>query len=205
MIHRHSIVLIDALKALHAVRTDEVVLTAMGTAREWMTLEPHPLDFIYVPSSMGQATALGLGMALARPDRKIVVCNGDGSMLMNLGSLVTITALAPRNLSILIFDNGVYEVTGAQATPGTAVIRKDGRPFDFIATAKACGFSTVFEFDDADHWQREVKSVIDADGPTFVRIAVTPVPGAVGPRSPSPGAPRAQEFARALQQSAAED
>ncbi len=79
-----SIDLIAALTALHENRSEEIVVTAMGTAREWMTLEPHPLDFVLVPSSMGQAPSFGLGLALAQPDRQVVVCNGDGSMLMNL-------------------------------------------------------------------------------------------------------------------------
>ena len=82
----------QAVEVLHAVRRDEVVVTTMGSAREWQKLGKHPLDLIYVPSSMGQGTALALGIALAQPKRQVVVCNGDGSMLMNLGSLVTITA-----------------------------------------------------------------------------------------------------------------
>ncbi len=117
--------LVDSVKALHAARREEIVVTTMGAAREWQKLGKHPLDFVLVPSSMGQATSLGLGMALARPDRKVVVCNGDGSMLMNLGSLVTITAQAPANLTVILFDNGVYEVTGVQPTLAAATLRRD--------------------------------------------------------------------------------
>ncbi len=194
----NSIHLVDALAALHHVRTDEVVVTTMGTAREWMILGSHPLDFILVPSSMGQAPSLGLGIALAQPKRKALVCNGDGSMLMNLGSLVSITAEAPPNFTLLLFDNGVYEVTGAQATPASATIRKDGLPIDFAAAATACGFRSVFEFTDLDVWTASIRKVINAKGPTFARIAVAPIPGAVGPRSPSPGPPRAIAFKNAL-------
>ncbi len=120
-------------------------------------------------------------------------------MLMNLGALVSITAQAPPNFTLLLFDNGVYEVTGAQATPGSAAIRSDRKPINFVAAATACGFQTVFEFTRIDHWTAAIRGVIDADGPTFARIAVAPVPGAVGPRSPSPGPPRAREFAAVLQ------
>ena len=101
--------LVESLKALQSVRREnEVVITAMGTAREWMELGAQPLDWIFVPSSMGQATALGLGLALAQPQRKVIVCNGDGSTLLNLGSLVTITAQAPPNLDRLyiLFGHG---------------------------------------------------------------------------------------------------
>ena len=112
--------LVEAIGVVHRARREEdVVISAMGAAREWMALGTGPLDWVFVPSSMGQATALGLGLALARPDRRIIVLNGDGGMLMNLGSLVTISACAPANLVILLFDNGVYEITGAQPTPSS--------------------------------------------------------------------------------------
>ncbi|MGH7200819.1 MAG: thiamine pyrophosphate-dependent enzyme, partial [Planctomycetaceae bacterium] len=179
--------LADAVRALHDARTDEVVLTAMGAAREWLLLGPHPLDFVHVPSSMGQTPSLGLGIALAQPRRKVIVCNGDGAMLMNLGALVTITALAPPNLVLLIFDNGVYEVTGAQSTPGSARSRGDGRNIDYAALAETCGFTSVFRFEDLSTWRAGVRTVLDAVGPTFVHLAVAPTPDAVGPKSPGPG------------------
>ena len=81
--------LVEALEVLHGARRGEVVVTTMGNAREWQKLGKDALDLTYVPSSMGQGTSIALGIALAQPDRKVVVCNGDGSMLMNLGSPVT--------------------------------------------------------------------------------------------------------------------
>lgn len=195
-----SVPLVDALRAVHATRGEEdVVVTTMGTAREWMKLSPHPLDFVLVPSSMGQATSLGLGIALAQPGRRVIVCNGDGSMLMNLGSLVTITAQAPANFSLLLFDNGVYEITGAQATAANPGIRNGAGDVDFPALAAACGFRSVFEFCTLDDWRNAVADVIASGGPTFARIAVAPVPGARGPKSPSPAPERARRFAAALQ------
>ena len=69
----------------------------MGSAREWMALGPsHALDFILVPSAWGTATSIGLGLALAQPDRRVIVCSGDGSLLMNLGSLASIVAASVR-------------------------------------------------------------------------------------------------------------
>ena len=91
----------------------------MSPARDWMTLPQQPLDVVFVPSAMGHATSIGLGLALAQPDRRVIVCNGDGSMLMNLGSLVSIAGAGATNLVVLVFDNGVYEVTGSQPTPGS--------------------------------------------------------------------------------------
>ena len=190
--------LIEALKVLQAARSDEVVVTMMSVAREWTALGSHPLDFVYVPSSMGQASSIGLGIALARPDKRVIACNGDGSTLMNLGSLVTITAEAPSNLTLLIFDNGVYEVTGAQATPGAAVSRQDQRDVDFAALAAACRFESIFEFDDLESWRADLGRVLGADGPTCVVLKVEPVSGGGAPKPPGPGAERAIRFAEAL-------
>src|SRR5215475_8647513 len=108
----------DAHAVVHEVRGErDVVVTTMATSRDWMTMPQQPLDIVFVPSAMGHATSLGLGLAIAQPDRRVIVCNGDGSMLMNLGSLVSIAGAAPSNLIVVVFDNGVYEVTGAQPTP----------------------------------------------------------------------------------------
>ena len=196
--------LVESLEVLkQSRRDDEIVITAMGTAREWMVLGSHPLDFVLVPSSMGQASSLGLGMALAQPERNVIVCNGDGSTLMNLGSLVTITAEAPQNLTLLLFDNTVYEVTGLQATPGSACSRSDNRDIEFGSLAKACGFQSLFEFNAIEEWRVAARDVIESPGPTCAWLKVAPIPGAGGPRSPSPGRKRAVQFAEALKNSTA--
>jgi thiamine pyrophosphate-dependent acetolactate synthase large subunit-like protein len=189
-----------ALDVLRKTRKDdEVVVTSMGAAREWTRLGTHPLDFVFVPSSMGQGTSLGLGIALAQPSRRVVVCNGDGSMLMNLGSLVTITAQAPRNLVVIVFDNGVYEVTGGQPTPGSGSIRASRGDVDFSALARGCGFESVFAFADLEAWKRDVRSVLDARGPVFVVMRVAADRDAGTPRSPGPGKDRVEAFRAALQ------
>ncbi len=201
MTNHNSIPLPDCLAVLKDVRRDdEVVITAMGAAREWQKLGSHPLDFVLVPSSMGQASSWGLGMALAQPSRKVIVCNGDGSTLMNLGSLVTITAEDAKNLVLVVLDNGVYEVTGAQATPGSAGARRDSRDVDYAAVARGCGFRSVYAFDKLDDWQQSVRRVIDAEGPTFVAVKVTPIPDGSAPGFPGPGPARALAFQAAIRQ-----
>ena len=127
--------LVRALETLRRVRRDdEVIIPTMGSAREWMKLgTPHALDFILVPSAMGHGTSIGLGIALARPEKRVIVCSGDGSLLMNLGSLTSIVAAKASNVVVLLFDNGVYEVTGQQPTTGATT--------DFCAIARACGFA----------------------------------------------------------------
>jgi phosphonopyruvate decarboxylase len=182
-----------ALVALRGARRDgDVVVTTMAAAREWMALGAGPLDLVLVPSSMGQATSFGLGIALAQPSRRVVVCNGDGSMLMNLGSLVTIAAARAPNVVVLVLDNGVYEVTGAQPTPGAAA------GVDFAAAARACGIRSVFRFSALADWERGVAEVLGAPGPTVVALDVAPEPGAPGPRSPGPAGDRARRLREAL-------
>ncbi|MFN0198553.1 MAG: thiamine pyrophosphate-dependent enzyme [Planctomycetaceae bacterium] len=193
-----DLTLSDALKILHTARTDEIVVTTMGNAREWMTLSRHPLDWVYVPSSMGQAPTLGLGLALAQPSRRVIVCNGDGSQLMNLGSLITITAQAPKNFTLVLFDNGVYEVTGAQQLPSSPASRKNRDAIDWVALLSACGFEYVTHYADREGWQRDVKHWLKKAGPVCVVLKVDPVPNAVGPRSPGPAKERARRFREAL-------
>ncbi len=140
----------------------------MGTAREWPKLSEHPLDFHYIPSAMGHLPEIGLGLALARPDREIVVLNGDGSQLMSLGALVTIAACQARNLTLVIADNGVYEVTGGQRTPASGQV-------DFAGLAQAAGFATAARFDDLETWRQAVSTILAKPGPRLVQLAVAPV------------------------------
>ena len=155
----------DALAAVHATRGPrDIVITTMSPARDWMTLSPQsPLDIVFVPSAMGHATSLGLGLALAQPDRRVIVCNGDGSMLMNLGSLVTIVGAGATNMVVLVFQNGVYEVTGSQSVPAEA---------DFATIARGSGFSSVFEFSNVQDWTSRIGAVLDAPGPVFAVLRV---------------------------------
>ena len=180
----------EALRAIRAVRRDEdVVVTTMAAARAWYEMGTHPLDLVFVPSCMGHATSFGLGIALAQPKRRVIVCNGDGSMLMNLGSLVTIAAQAPKNLVVIVLDNGVYEVTGAQPVPGRV---------DFAAIARGAGFTAVHHFRTAEDWTRGLSDVLYSAGPTFVLLDIQAVPGRAGPKSPGPAAQRALALKRAL-------
>jgi phosphonopyruvate decarboxylase len=193
----------DAVAAVSAARGErDVVISSMGAAREWMALGPlHPLDFVYVPSAMGHAVPLGLGLALAQPDRRVIVLVGDGSLLMNLGSLATVSAERAANLVLVVFDNGVYEITGAQPTPATVggdSVRAGPSRVDYAAVARACGLTSVHSFGELGAWQAGLPGVLAAVGPTIAVLAVEPVPGAKGPRSPGPTKDRATAFMAAL-------
>jgi len=182
----------DALAAVHAARGPrDIVITTMTPARDWMLLPQHPLDMVLVPSAMGSAPSLGLGLALAQPNRRVIVCNGDGSMLMNLGSLVSIVQAHATNLAVIVFVNGTYEVTGSQPVPGTGVV-------DYAALARAAGFESVHAYASIDAWRSDVRRVLATTGPTFVALGVEPVHGQPGPKSPGPARERARRFMQAL-------
>jgi sulfopyruvate decarboxylase subunit beta len=175
----------QALEVLAGVRGGRVVVTTMSAAGVWPALSDTPLDFAYIPSSMGQGIALGLGMALAQPAHGVVSVMGDGSLLMNLGALVTV-ANHPAPLTVLLIDNGLYEVTGGQPTVGA-------RRIDFAGLARAAGISRVFEFNDESAWRESAADVLKGDGPAFVWLKVE---GRLGQKTPAPPHPMAEQIAR---------
>jgi len=189
--------LIDALEVIHQYRQDAVVITTMGAAREWQKLKPHPKDLVYMPSSMGQGPPLGLGIALAKPDQRVIVVNGDGCLLMNLGCLVTITAQAPTNFTLIVVDNGVYEVTGGQATVGDKSKRTGDDPVNFTDLARAAGFTEVYEFDDAEAFRFE-QETLHEEGPVCIVLKTTHQTEDISARSPGPPAERIQCFRKSL-------
>ena len=122
------------LSPLAALRGDAVVVTTMGMVRPWGHYSYSDLDFASADSAMGHAADLALGIALAQPGRKVICLNGDGSMLMTLGTLVTAVQAGATNLILFVIENGTYEITGNQPVPGTGFV-------DFAAMARAAGFS----------------------------------------------------------------
>lgn len=162
------------LEILARLRKDEVVITTMGTVRPWARYSQTPLDFASCDSAMGHAADFALGVALAQPQRKVICLNGDGSMLMTLGTLVTIANAAPKNLILFVVENSTYEVTGNQPIPGAGAV-------DFSAMAKAAGFPRTYTTDDAPTCERLLPDVLSGDGPVFVTVKVEP--GDDGPPS----------------------
>ena len=161
--------LLAALDVLAKLRGEQIVVTTMGAAREWPKLSAHPLDFHYLPSAMGHAPMLALGLALARPDREVICFNGDGCMLMGLGCLVTLAASGAKNLTLVVLENGIYEVTGGQATAGSIAA------VDFAGLARAAGIASVASFDELPAWQEQAAAALALPGPRFIRLAVEPV------------------------------
>lgn len=148
-------------------RTDEVVVTTMSVTRPWGRLSSHDLDFASADSAMGHTADLALGVALARPDRRVVCLNGDGSMLMTLGTLATVVGSGATNYLLVLVENGSYEITGHQPIPGRGRV-------DFGALARGAGFPWVFRFDDPTAWEDAVPDLLRTPGPTFAHVLVEP-------------------------------
>jgi phosphonopyruvate decarboxylase len=154
----------QALRVLAEHIPDTIVVPVFQSAFDWMQIRPHPLNYLCI-GAMGQASSHALGLALALPDQRIVVLDGDGSLLMNLGSLVTIGNLKPRNLVHFVSHNGLYEVNGRYPIPG-------GHAIHFERIAKEAGYASAFAFRDIDVFRREIGSVLSAEGPVFVSLHV---------------------------------
>lgn len=188
---RGAMPLVAALEVVRDCRDDAIVVTTMGTAREWPRLSDHPLDFHYIPSAMGHAPMIGLGLAMAQSEREVIVLNGDGCMLMSLGCLVTICASGVSNLSLFVINNGIYEVTGGQSTAA----RQTG---DFAQMASAAGFPSVATFDDLDDWRARAAATLALPGPRFIVLKVDPVGPEYFLEVPGPISARIARFREAL-------
>jgi sulfopyruvate decarboxylase subunit beta len=175
----------QALDVVAQHRGERIVITTMASIGIWPELSNGPLDFAYMPSAMGEAPALGLGLALSHPERGVIVLNGDGSMLMNLGSLVTL-ANHPAPIYLVIIDNAIYEVTGGQPTAGS------GRT-DFAGLARAAGIGRVYAFETVERWQAKAQEALSGPGPVVIWLKVE---GRMGQKTPPPPRPMAEQITR---------
>ena len=113
---------------------------------------------------------LGASVALAQPKRRVFALEGDGSLLMQLGSLSTIATLAPNNLTMVVMDNGVYQITGAQPTPAASVS-------DIVAIAIGCGLSNSAWAADEEDFERLIDRSLSATEPTLIAVRIDDKPG----------------------------
>ena len=145
----------EAIKDIMKEIDDELIICNIGfPSRELYEISDRDKNF-YMIGSMGLASSIGLGLALAKPDKDIVVIDGDGSLLMNMGSLVTIFANNPSNLTWIVIDNGAYGSTGNQDTYAQLI--------DLVEKKKSVGFKNAYDFNDID-----LKSIIKSDNAGFI-------------------------------------
>jgi phosphonopyruvate decarboxylase len=158
----------DAIEALAEVRADtgDVAVVTMQAIKPWLAAGQGDDRNLVLLGSMGSASALGLGIAVARPTERVLVLDGDGSLLMQLGSLVTIAGQQPTNLRHVVFENGVYETSGSQPLPGVDVT-------DLCAMATAAGYAHAERFDTADDLDARLRAALDRPGPTLIAFRTT--------------------------------
>lgn len=155
-----------AFEALAAVRNHAIVVTTYSSAFEWERISPSAFN-LPATGAMGQGSSHALGLALGLPKQTVIVLDGDGSLLMNLGSLVTIAAAAPRNLIHFVCENGTYEANGSHPIPGNGTV-------DFSALALAAGYRHAFTFADLETFGAELPRLMRLDGPTFGTLKLIP-------------------------------
>jgi phosphonopyruvate decarboxylase len=154
-----------ALQLLSKARTDEIVVLSESTRQDWPPISTREELDIAITGSMGKASSFGLGIALARPDRRIWVLDTDGALLMNLGSLVTIARSKPANLLHFVYDNNAYDTTGGQPTPGSGMV-------DFERFALDAGYPQARSYDDLAAFERDLPAILASTGPLLVVVKV---------------------------------
>ena len=153
----------DAMAAIQKRRDDAIVVPTMTGGKGWAGVTQNQALDLPVTGAMSKASSIGLGVALAQPDKKVIVLDGAGSLVMNLGTLITISGKAPENLYHFVMENGVYAVTGGQPIPNAG-------NFSFSGLAEAAGYAASFEFEDLEELTTRIDEVFDTKGPVFVTI-----------------------------------
>ena len=153
----------EAIETVSNALKNQMVIAANGyISRDLFEVNDKPTNF-YMIGSMGLASSIGLGLALKNPRKKIYVFDGDGNILMNLGSLVTIGSLKPKNLVHIIYDNGIHESTGGQPTNSNNV-RID-------SLAKMANYK-VFQVNSKRQLELILQKINNLDGPNMILIRV---------------------------------
>ena len=180
----------EVARALLAERGDLLVIAGLGsTAWDVTAAGDHPLSFP-LWGAMGGAAMIGLGLALARPERRVRVISGDGELLMGLGSLATIAVQRPANLALVVFDNERYGETGMQAT-------HTAHGVDLAGIAAAAGFPVAGTIRAPGELEAAREIIRTAAGPIFyaIKVRAEPLPFVLPPKD---GAHLKDRFRQAL-------
>jgi len=158
-------------RLIRKLEHEEAVIGGIGNTNFDLWAAGHRPQNFYMLGSMGLAFPIALGVALAQPDRRVFALEGDGSLLMQLGCLSTIAALRPKNLVMVVMDNGLYQITGSQPTPASEVA-------DIVAIAIASGLSNSAWAADEEDFERLVDQSLSASAPVLIGARIDDKPGA---------------------------
>ena len=162
---------LDLTKRLVSLAGDAAIVAGIGNTNfDLYWAGPRPQNF-YMLGSMGLACPIALGVAIAQPNRQVIALEGDGSLLMNLGSLATIAWRQPPNLTVVVWDNGAYQITGHQPAASSAHA-------DVVAMARGAGIEQARWAQNEADFERLVRQALESDGPTLIgaRIDSTGAP-----------------------------
>jgi len=164
-------------RLMKALPEATLVVTGLGSATYDVFAAGDRDRNYYLWGAMGGSTSLALGLALAQPDKPVVVVTGDGEQLMGIGTLATIGAKQPRNLTVIVLDNGRFGETGMQ-------LSHTSLGTDLVAVAKGCAIEDAFAVATADRSAELAARIARREGPTFVRVLIEPkeAPRALPPR-----------------------
>ena len=162
----------DAIDIIHRERGDAACVTTMTQTKYWYAVSERPELDVGISNGMSKASSLALGLAVGVPDRNVFVLDGDGSLLMNLGSLVTVAGQAPANFYHFVFDNGIYAITGGQPVPNPKV--------DYAAMATASGYAHSHFFEDPEQLATQLPEIMQQAGPTLIHMSIVGEPAAEG-------------------------
>ncbi|HKO71293.1 MAG TPA: thiamine pyrophosphate-dependent enzyme [Bradyrhizobium sp.] len=152
------------------LKNEEAVIGGIGNTNFDLWAAGHRPQNFYMLGSMGLAFPIALGVALAQTNRRVFALEGDGSLLMQLGCLSTIAALKPKNLCMIVMDNGLYQITGSQPTPAAAVS-------DIVAIAIGSGLSESAWAADEEDFERLVDQSLSASAPMLIGVRIDEKPG----------------------------
>ena len=152
------------------LKHEEAVIGGIGNTNFDLWASGHRPQNFYMLGSMGLAFPIALGVALAQPSRHVFALEGDGSLLMQLGALSTIAALKPKNLTMIVMDNGIYQITGAQPTPAANVA-------DIVAIALGSGLANSAWAADEEDFERLVEDAMAASEPSLIAVRIDDKPG----------------------------
>ena len=161
----------DIISRLIAKLTnEEAVIGGIGNTNFDLWAAGHRPQNFYMLGSMGLAFPIALGVALAQPNRRVFALEGDGSLLMQLGCLSTIATLKPKNLTMVVMDNGIYQITGAQPTPAAAAA-------DLVAIAASSGLANSAWAADEEDFERLIDQSLTASEPMLIGVRIDDKPG----------------------------
>ncbi|MFL4980036.1 MAG: thiamine pyrophosphate-dependent enzyme [Xanthobacteraceae bacterium] len=152
------------------LKHDEAVVAGIGNTNFDLYAAGHRPQNFYMLGSMGLAVPIALGVAIAQPSRGVIALEGDGSILMSLGCLSTVAQLKPRNLTIIIIDNGIYQITGKQPTTTQSTA-------DIVEIARGCGIENSLWIRDEAHFEELIDRAFDDGGPILLAAKIDDQPG----------------------------